>query len=385
MSTECRSDTAMGSSSWIGRRRWARRGLAAVTVLLVGCTPAMSDDLTQADRGIEGMATPMSLDEDGASGSGSQATSRDGGAATDDGASAGDSAPLADRPDAGSGTEDVVAGRPDEPTPDDAAIVGGDPPPVASGFPDASTTGVPKGTSLKAVGSLTISKPGTVVDGVHVRGTINVRASDVTIRNTKVTAKQGAPYAISVGYDFRDIVIEDVELDGADSAKTKGVCCSGYTLRRADVSGFGTGAIMNRDVVIEDSYFHDTAQTMPEVHKASVASNGGSRHVVRDNTLSINASGASAALALYGDFAPIKDVTVERNLLNGGSYCTYGGSVGGKKFETANNVRYVANVFGNAFHSRCGIHGAVDSFDPSDPGNAWRNNIWQATGNPVTP
>src|SRR5699024_9292554 len=45
-------------------------------------------------------------------------------------------------------------------------------------FPDADSTGVPDGVSLTASGSLNITKDGTVVDGLHVRGTITKAADD---------------------------------------------------------------------------------------------------------------------------------------------------------------------------------------------------------------
>jgi hypothetical protein len=59
----------------------------------------------------------------------------------------------------------------------------------ACGYPDpnAGNVGVPAGTTLTASGSITVTTPGTVIDGKDITGTVTVSADDVTIRDTRVT------------------------------------------------------------------------------------------------------------------------------------------------------------------------------------------------------
>ena len=68
------------------------------------------------------------------------------------------------------------------------------PKPSACGYPDATNTGVPPGTSLDRVdGTVTIDKPGTVYSGHEVHGEILVAADDVTIENTRIVSTSDYP------------------------------------------------------------------------------------------------------------------------------------------------------------------------------------------------
>lgn len=248
-------------------------------------------------------------------------------------------------------------------------------------FPDASSTGVPDDVTLQPSESLVVTEPGAVIEGLDVSGCIEVQADDVTIRNTRVrgSCPQGA---ISTGYgELSGILIEDVEVDGLrQDSFTAGIGGSGFTCRRCDVHDSGQGINMGRDVVVEDSYVHDLYYA-DDSHNAAVSSNGGGGYVIRGNRLEIPPSpGASAALALYGDFAPIEDVLVEGNRFDGGSYCVYGGSVEGKPYPEGRDIRFIDNVFGDTFHADCGMHGPYVAFDHDAPGNEWRGNRLAATG-----
>jgi hypothetical protein len=61
--------------------------------------------------------------------------------------------------------------------------------PGACGYPDPAygNVGVPSGTSLTRSGSIAVNTAGKVVSGLDVTGTITINASNVTIKNTRVT------------------------------------------------------------------------------------------------------------------------------------------------------------------------------------------------------
>ena len=65
--------------------------------------------------------------------------------------------------------------------------------PGSCGYPDPAygNVGVPAGTKLTPSGSITVTMPGTVVNGRSVSGEIDVKANNVTIKNTKVTMTGG--------------------------------------------------------------------------------------------------------------------------------------------------------------------------------------------------
>jgi fibronectin type 3 domain-containing protein len=95
--------------------------------------------------------------------------------------------------------------------------------PSACGYPDATNTGVPAGTTLTPSGSITASTPGQVIDGKDVSGTITIAANNVTVQNTRVTLNSGScgttnacgNYEIKVNDGVTGAVIKNVELRAA--------------------------------------------------------------------------------------------------------------------------------------------------------------------------
>ena len=60
---------------------------------------------------------------------------------------------------------------------------------TSSPFPNASTTGVPAGTTLTTVnGNVTSSSAGQVIEGLNVTGEINIDDPGVIVRNCRATA-----------------------------------------------------------------------------------------------------------------------------------------------------------------------------------------------------
>jgi hypothetical protein len=248
-------------------------------------------------------------------------------------------------------------------------------------WPTAATTGVPPGTTLKPSGDLTITQDGAVVDGLLVDGTITVHANNVTIKNTKIVHG-----VIDNGNRTQTgTLIQDVEIDGTGPDYIyAAISSSGFTAVRVNIHGVGAGFHATDDVVVRDSYVHDLlVQGDPAnggTHNEAFLSNGGHRIVVTNNRLTAGTeANFSSALSLYGDFDPVDDVLVENNLLNGGGYCVYAGSVESKAHPVATNSRFIGNTFGQDTSPTCGGYGPVTSYDPSG-GNAWTNNTWIGGG-----
>src|SRR5690606_28804195 len=97
------------------------------------------------------------------------------------------------------------------------------------------TVGVPDDTELVQSGSLTITEPGTVVDGLHVDGMIHVLADDVTIKNTKVS--YGGNHSIRVGSDVRNARIIDTTVECENPKKTNGITFGNYYAERVALEG----------------------------------------------------------------------------------------------------------------------------------------------------
>jgi hypothetical protein len=93
--------------------------------------------------------------------------------------------------------------------------------------------------------------------------------------------------------------------------------------------------------------------------------------------------GCSADFGLYGDFAPINNVTIKRNFfapaLDTGPYqpgfCLQSGMGTQKAFPTVTNEIVTENVFAKGITGFCGTYGLVSGWDTGN-GNQWIGNMW---------
>ena len=87
--------------------------------------------------------------------------------------------------------------------------------------------------------------------------------------------------------------------------------------------------------------------------------------------------GCTSDVAFMPDFGPIKDYTLDNNLLPASassSYCLYAGYVVGKPHaEQVQNVIVTNNVFQRGQSGMCGVYGVADSYRDGN-GNVWQNN-----------
>lgn len=115
--------------------------------------------------------------------------------------------------------------------------------PAAAAQPDAEAQPDPAADSIVAQpdrpltkhrGSLTIREPGTVIDGLFVEGAINVRADDVTIRNTVVS--YGGYHSIRIFPEAEGTRIIDSRVD-CRKERTNGVVFGSYYARNVTLDG----------------------------------------------------------------------------------------------------------------------------------------------------
>lgn len=291
-------------------------------------------------------------------------------------------------PSAGAPTSEPAPTSPISPPPSSASpkATAGPPPPISipDGFPNAATTGVPAGVRLAPYqGPCNITTAGTVIDGKIVNCTLNVRAADVTIRNSVIN---GTVYndEASNGLGF---TIVDSEVRIGNRGGT-GIGNVGFTALRVEVTGGNRSINCWRDCTVRDSYVHGQFTDLSGVaHESGIRM--GSGGVISHNTIGCDApdvppdAGCSAGLTGYGDFATVEDNLIERNLFltTTGGTCAYGGSSSGKAYGDANHIRFIDNVFQRtAARPNCGYWFPIASFDSSAPGNVWRGNVWSDGG-----
>jgi hypothetical protein len=273
-----------------------------------------------------------------------------------------------------------------------AANAAGGPDPWGGCWPGPQNTGVAAGVVLSPYGGpCTITTNGAVIDRALVNCSLTIRASGVQITNSKIngTVYAESPYSFSIA---------DSEVD-AGGPQNSGIGNENFTATRVHVHGGYRGIWCDRNCTVQDSWVHGQA-TDPSgaAHESGVRMGEGS--IIRHNSLLCDApdvppdAGCSADLTGYGDFAPVRDNTIQRNLFlaTTGGACAYGGSSGndGSKpyGNQAANIVFAENIFqrrGPAQSSgKCGYWFPITDFDKSRPGNQWTNNQW-ADGGAVDP
>lgn len=269
------------------------------------------------------------------------------------------------------------------------------PPPSAKGFPDASNTGVPRGTALGTyTGSCTITTNNRVIDAKILNCDVSIRATGVVIKRSKINGSVNTNEGTSYSFTLQDSEVDAGVVQGAVVGTTN------MTIIRSNIHGGATSVYCYSNCTIRDSYLH--GQRLPagvDWHLGTFLANdngndpGGTTnaHLVH-NTLICDAQpnsadgGCSGNVNLFGDFGPVNSVTVDNNFFGantGLSYCVYGGSSSSKPYQP-DHIVIINNVFQRGSNRKCGAYGPVTGFDTRRLGNLWSNNVWDDQS-PVPP
>ena len=255
------------------------------------------------------------------------------------------------------------------------------PPPSPSGsYPDASTTGPDSATLVPYLGPTTITVPGTVIEGKNILSCITVSASNVVIRNSRISCSDSSV----VWSGGTNLVVEDTEIVCGGTPATTGLTPENYTARRVEASRCENIFWAEHNVVIVDSYLHDPIPCCGagDPHTDSVqVPHGASNITIRHNRIYggyINQSNFGNSAITLGPGT--SNVEVDDNLLAGGGYTLYCGGEGGSSppAEGTNNA-FTNNRFTRALVSTVGGFGTM--FDCADENI--RGNVIHETGMPV--
>jgi Thrombospondin type 3 repeat len=252
-------------------------------------------------------------------------------------------------------------------------------------WPGPSNTGVPAGTVLTDyIGPCTISTANTVIDSKRVNCNLTINATGVQVRNSLIN---GITTTNSSGSStFTDTTIDAGEVNATFNNGPRALNGENWTAVRVEAfRGISGGWCKN--CRLEDSWIH--GQDRDEggrAHQSGIRMDQNA--IIRHNTLRCDAptvppdGGCSGDLTGYGDFAPVTNNLIERNLFmtTTGGICAYGGSSASKPYANgAANIRFVDNVFDRRADSvqpsgKCGTWGPITDFDVNAPGNLWQNN-----------
>jgi hypothetical protein len=260
--------------------------------------------------------------------------------------------------------------------------------PIPTSFPDASNTGVPAGISLTDyTGPMTITNPGTVIESKTIHGRLVIAADNVTIKQSKLIGN------IDADHPGIHVTIIESEIDGGTS-KAPAVGYSDITMTRVNVHGSRVSVSCGSNCLIEDSWLHGQyLEPGSDWHVNGYISNGGSNIAIKHNTIACepenntNGGGCTGPGASFGDFAPLQNITYDSNLFvaGPGGYCLYGGYDPKKPYGgSPTGIVIINNVFQRGANHKCGVWGAVTSFNRSGVGNIFTNNKWSDDA-PVNP
>lgn len=141
--------------------------------------------------------------------------------------------------------------------------------PIYHGWPDATNTGVPSGTTLIPSGSVVSEYDGQVFDGLNISGTVGISHAGCVIRNCRIQSTVD----LGSGNSVRRTLIEDctvgppdaqwLNVDGSIRGQgigaDHGIRGSNYVARRNNVYGFGDAfkALNPGNIDIYDNWCHD--------------------------------------------------------------------------------------------------------------------------------
>ncbi len=197
-------------------------------------------------------------------------------------------------------------------------------PPPAVAYPGPANTGVPAGTTMKASGSVTVTTPGTVIDGLDITGTLVVKADNVTVKNTRVKSTDYWPVYIAdsaTGVVFTDSEVDGLGTKGAEGSS--GVVGGKATLQRLNIHGVENGIVPGSGTTLRDSWIHDLAAA-GSPHYDGVQIDGGQSDItLRHNTIDVSTQTQTSAVMIDNYDGPVDRITVEGNVLRGGGYTVY--------------------------------------------------------------
>ena len=248
-------------------------------------------------------------------------------------------------------------------------------PAPTTGYPNASTTGVPAGTTLTAyTGPSRITTAGTVVTGKTL-GCVEVAAGGVVIRNSRITCAAGIAVTINDrGFTGTPALLEDVEITCQNTNGTA-VSEAHFVLRRVNIHSCENGVDANQDITVEDSYLHDLYNG-GEAHMDGIQLAwhwDGSAFVccakditIRHNTIyGVDSAGAFGTSAIISNPGADENVLIQNNLMAGGAatiYCNRPGK--------GVNVRLLDNRFSTRFGPKVGAYmPSTECGDETQSGN----------------
>lgn len=232
-------------------------------------------------------------------------------------------------------------------------------PPIPGCPPAPENVGPSEPAELRPSGPITVTEDNTVIENVDVTGDIEINASNVTVRNFRVTDDGYWGIFVRGG---SNIIIEDGEIDG-QNAMDDAVRGANYTARRLYIHNLGGDAFKaDGNNVIECNHITAIGQGSG-AHGDGVQMQVDGNIVIRQNNFDLT-TGSLTACVFPSGIGPVRGpVYVQDNRMNGGAYIVY----------CSDQLHLTGNTFGPDY-----------SFGPvTGSCREWVDNTWESDGTPV--
>ncbi len=221
-------------------------------------------------------------------------------------------------------------------------------------------------------GDLTVTQDGALIENLEIRGSLRIKANDVTVRNVWVYTSSFWTVYVEAG----SATFEYMEIGHPNHVGQRGIGGNNVVGRYLDIHHVEDGIKLSRNVLYDHVRVHDLDSNSGAPHADAVQDDGGSQNAVVRNSF-LDSTGplgnGNAAVIIKSDLGISKNITFSNNYLNGGNYVVFV-TDGGHGIPT--NVSFLNNRFGP--DSNFGLLSA------DGPVN-WVGNVWASNGQPANP
>ena len=251
------------------------------------------------------------------------------------------------------------------------------------GKPTASSTGVPKGTKLRVhKGDIIVTKSGTRIDSLDVRGFIFIKAPNVTITRSVIRgrANPGKAVGLVTNYGYKNLVVQDSLLKAdQQSVYVDGLKGWNFTARRVHIVGnVDSIKIHGNNARIEDSLLEETTWFAKDPYQKGGPTHNDNIQVMRGKNVKIigNTIRGAQNFAILGsaNIGNTSGLTIEGNWLDGG-HCTV-------KLQSLKSFKLKATLADNKFGPNRAVSYCAVQAEPQVSYKA-RNNVSEQTGKPI--
>jgi hypothetical protein len=256
--------------------------------------------------------------------------------------------------------------------------------PSSCGYPDATNTGVPAGTTLTPrSGEVAVTAAGTTVKDLAVSGEILVEADNTTLEDDEIIVSAGSGNrGIYIAPGVTGTVIDHDTCHGEGSGTQYCVFNKDSSTKIEASYLYNCGECLNGPGTVTNSFFDVTAVISGE-HYEDIYYGGGEGPLIVNHDTMLNPQGQTATIFASNDFGDQTTLTITDNLLAGGGYTLYGGTscTTGECGAVKGPVTVTGNRFSNKYYPESGYYGVGAYFNAAV--TTWSGNFWDATLKPV--